>query len=103
MRSISEESIRKILEKGDLPEGTDLVEFDLPRDATSVDKSIGARLPDGSVVFFIEFISHDEWKTFQKTRKLAVMFPLGEVPPFFIGALNEGNSSGPEFEEQNHN
>lgn len=103
MKPNGEDKVRKELEK--LPEGTDVVRFGVPDElADDVLPAYGARLPTGEVVFFVEFDNHEEWKAFQKTRKLVLMFPLGEVPPWFIGAYNEeGNSPQPVREPFDQN
>lgn len=72
-----------------LPEGTQLVEFSPPNLPIyeTVEPAIGAKLPTGQVMFFLAFEDHDEWKDFKKSRKLILLFPLGEVPIFSIGSM----------------
>lgn len=41
--------------------------------------------PARGIIF--EFTSHDEWKIFQKQRKIFVLFPFGNPSPMFLEAF----------------
>lgn len=70
--------------------------FDLPEDlippdvnhvqgVAICDVDTGELTPARAIIW--EFSNHDEWKAFQKNRKLILIFPFGDIQPILLEAF----------------
>jgi hypothetical protein len=78
------------------PEGSELMMLQAPPGLEEIVKPAPCVLmPDGSYTFVYEFETHEEWKEFQKNRKLLVI-SMGVPAPLAIGAFHVGKTEGEE-------
>lgn len=78
------------------PEGAKLVEMGAP---TGMEELIASAMCvktdeppyEATYYFFLEFENHEEWKDFQKSRKIVLRL-RGSVVPFNVGVVHEDNN-----------